>query len=116
MLRGEGQAHQADALEAAGSLRADLFYLEPPYNQHSYLVNYHLWETLVRWVRPETYGVARKRVEVQEKSPFNSRRSARAAMEKLLGSIQARHLLVSFNDEGFFSTPEIAAMLGNGAT
>ncbi len=112
LLPGSGQALQADALEIAGSLEGDLFYLDPPYNQHSYLGNYHLWETLVCWDNPETYGIARKRTDVQErKSPFNSKREAKGAMEKLLGDIRAKHLVLSFNDEGFFSTPEIEAML-----
>jgi adenine-specific DNA-methyltransferase len=26
----------------------DLFYMDPPYNQHRYFTNYHIWETLVR--------------------------------------------------------------------
>lgn len=112
LLPGEGEALQSDALEAAGNLEADLFYLDPPYNQHSYLGNYHLWETLVCWDNPQTYGVARKRTDVQErKSPFNSKREAKGAMEKLLSDIQAKHLVLSFNDEGFFSTPEIENML-----
>lgn len=112
LLPGSGQALQADALAIASGLEADLFYLDPPYNQHSYLGNYHIWETLVRWDNPETYGIARKRTEVQEnKSPFNSKREARGAMEKLFSDIRARHLLVSFNNEGFFSTAEIEAML-----
>jgi adenine-specific DNA-methyltransferase len=112
LLPGQGTALQADALEVASGLQADLFYLDPPYNQHSYLGNYHLWETLVRWDNPQTYGVARKRTEVQSrKSPFNSRREARGAMEKLLGSLQAKHLVMSFNNEGFFSTKEIESML-----
>ena len=33
--------------------QGDLAYLDPPYNQHSYLGNYHVWETLVRWDEPE---------------------------------------------------------------
>jgi adenine-specific DNA-methyltransferase len=112
LLPGPGRAIQADALEVASGLKADLFYLDPPYNQHSYLGNYHLWETLVKWDRPPTYGVARKRTEVQEnKSPFNSRRAAKGAMERLLSDIRSRHLLVSFNNEGFFTVEEIRAML-----
>lgn len=112
LLPGEGWALQADALEMAAHLRTDLFYLDPPYNQHSYLGNYHLWETLVRWDNPQTYGIARKRTDVQErKSPFNSKREAKGAMEKLLGSLQAKHLVLSFNNEGFFRTEEIEAML-----
>ena len=33
--------------------RVDLMYLDPPYNQHRYFTNYHIWETLVRWDAPE---------------------------------------------------------------
>lgn len=112
MLPGGGLALQGDAMEMAGQLEADLFYLDPPYNQHSYLGNYHLWETLVRWDNPETYGIARKRTDVQQrKSPFNSKREAKGAMEKMLGEIKAKHLVLSFNNEGFFSVPEIENML-----
>lgn len=112
LLPGGGQALQADALAIASGLEADLFYLDPPYNQHSYLGNYHIWETLVRWDNPDTYGIARKRTEVQEnKSSFNSKREAKGAMERLLSDIEAKHLVVSFNNEGFFSTAEIEAML-----
>ena len=42
----------------------DLAYLDPPYNQHRYEANYHIWETLVAWDAPEHYGVACKRTEV----------------------------------------------------
>ena len=31
----------------------DLVYLDPPYNQHRYATNYHVWETLVRWDAPD---------------------------------------------------------------
>ena len=63
-----------DALDLAPALDGtDLVYLDPPYNQHSYFSNYHVWETLVRWDAPEAYGVARKRVDCRTtKSPFNS--------------------------------------------
>jgi len=112
VLPGTGQAFQGDALDMAGKLEADVFYLDPPYNQHSYLGNYHVWETLVCWDSPQTYGVARKRVDVQErKSPFNSKREARDAMATVLSRIKTNHVVVSFNNEGFFSAEEIEAML-----
>lgn len=112
LLSGPGRALQGDALEVASHLEADLFYLDPPYNQHSYLGNYHVWETLVCWDKPQTYGVANKRIDVQNrKSPFNSKREAREAMQTLLARIQAQHLVVSFNNEGFFAAEEIEEML-----
>ncbi|HMS53889.1 MAG TPA: DNA adenine methylase, partial [Fimbriimonadaceae bacterium] len=62
---GKGRAFRMDAIEAAKTLSADAAYLDPPYNQHSYLGNYHVWETLVLWDQPSLYGVANKREDVR---------------------------------------------------
>ena len=51
-------------------------YLDPPYNQHRYFTNYHVWETLVRWDEPAHYGIACKRVDARDdstRSVFNSK-------------------------------------------
>ncbi|MCS6919819.1 MAG: DNA adenine methylase [Fimbriimonadales bacterium] len=112
LLKGAGKAHHADALELAGALEADLFYLDPPYNQHSYLGNYHVWETLVLWDKPDTYGVACKRVDVQQrKSLFNQRTQAHQAMAQLISVVRAPHLLVSFNNEGYLSREDLESLL-----
>jgi len=111
---GKGEAHQLDALVAAKTLSADVAYLDPPYNQHKYLGNYHIWETLVRWDAPEAYGVARKRTDCrQRRSPFNSRRAAVDALRQVVETIDARHLVVSFSDEGYISRPEMEALLSS---
>lgn len=98
---GRCEAHCMDALEAACRFEADVAYLDPPYNQHSYLGNYHIWETLVRWDKPEVYGVACKRLDVRERrSVFNSRPGFRPALEAILGEIRAPLTVVSFSNEG----------------
>ena len=75
ILPGPGEAHELDAEQAAGNWETDVVYLDPPYNQHRYAGNYHIWETLVRWDRPAVYGVACKRVDCRQySSAFNSRR------------------------------------------
>ena len=71
LLAGGGRAIRGDAVElvrgrALGHF--DLAYLDPPYNQHRYFTNYHVWETLVAWDAPEAYGVARKRVDARDPS------------------------------------------------
>ncbi|MEH6663898.1 MAG: DNA adenine methylase [Brevundimonas sp.] len=106
------RATRADALEMAGQVQADLVYLDPPYNQHSYLANYHVWESLVLWDKPETYGVANKRVDVKtRKSPFNSRPGIREAMRTVIERLDAPNLIVSFNDEGYLSRDDLVALL-----
>lgn len=115
LLPGSGSAYRLDALELAKSLEADLFYLDPPYNQHAYLANYHIWETLVLDDRPLTYGRANKRLDCRvRKSPFNSKRLAYNAMEKLLVAIgRHKHVILSFNDEGFLDSQQIEELLSH---
>ena len=112
MLPGSGcQSVQMDALEAM-SLASDLVYMDPPYNQHSYLGNYHIWESLVLWDKPEVYGVACKRVDVRErKSAFNSKRGAGTALKDLLDRLRGRPAVISFNDEGYISREVMESLL-----
>lgn len=112
LLPGRGAAMQGDAIDAAAALDVDVVYVDPPYNQHSYLGNYHVWETLVLWDRPPTYGTARKRIDCQtRKSAFNLKGRAGPALDRLLAAVRADHVLLSFSDEGFFTPADIEARL-----
>jgi adenine-specific DNA-methyltransferase len=112
LLPGRGRATRRDAVELAPEIEADLVYLDPPYNQHSYLGNYHCWESLVLWDKPETYGVANKRIDVRtRKSAFNSRPGIGPALQSVIETVKAPNLVVSFNDEGYLSREQLTDML-----
>lgn len=115
LLAGTGSVTRADANVLATQIgRVDLAYLDPPYNQHSYRGNYHVWETIARNDEPEAYGVAMKRVDCRDsdlKSAFNFKRRAWGALEQLLRSIDARWILLSFNDEGHVPIDELRVLL-----
>ncbi len=107
-----GTVSRSDANALASTLDVDLVYVDPPYNQHSYYSNYHIWETLVRWDQPEAYGVARKRVDCQTtKSAYNSRRQAPAALADLLAAITAPWLLVSLSNEARHDRAQVVTAL-----
>lgn len=109
---GKSLAHRMDARDAVNTLEADLAYLDPPYNQHSYLGNYHVWESLITWDKPEVYGVACKRIDVkQRQSIFNSKKNFKNALVEVIQNIRAKHLIVSFNNEGFVGQEELEQML-----
>lgn len=109
---GKGEAHRLDAADAIAQLEADVAYIDPPYNQHSYLSNYHIWETLVKWDSPEVYGRACKRIDCRErKSTFNSRRTFKSALEALVQNVRARTLIVSFSNEGHVTKSEFENIL-----
>ena len=115
LIDGPGAAVLGDALETVRSPigEFDFAYLDPPYNQHRYLSNYHVWETLVRWDAPAHYGVACKRVDCREptlQSPFNRRRSLAPALADVIAAVQARLLAVSYNDEAWLSLEDLVAM------
>ena len=108
---GAGEALQEDALVAADRA-VDVAYLDPPYNQHKYLGNYHIWESLVLWDKPAVYGTACKRVDcLTRSSPFNSRPRFVEAMRAVIARVQARWLVVSFSDEGYVTREAMEAML-----
>ncbi len=109
---GKCEASQQDALQAATMHAADAVYLDPPYNQHSYLGNYHVWESLVRWDKPASYGVACKREDVrQRQSRFNSKRACAESLATVIANLRAPNVIVSFNDEGFVSLDDLRDMM-----
>jgi len=114
LLPGAGRMIRADVATTVRDLApVDLAYLDPPYNQHRYYTNYHVWETLVRWDAPATYGVACKRLDCRDeatKSAFNRRRQMPAALAEVIGAVRAGVVAVSINDESFVSRDQVVEM------
>ena len=104
---------QEDANSAArrvGDL--DLAYIDPPYNQHPYGSNYFMLNLLVRYERPERISRVSGIPAEWGRSGYNVRTKSLPLMRDLLHNIDARFILVSFNNEGFITTHEMHALLG----
>ncbi len=112
--RGPCEAHQLEAQAAAAALDADLAYIDPPYNQHTYIGNYHIWESLVLWDKPEVYGIACKRIDCKtRKSDFNSKKRALNAFTRFIDAVRCRFLIVSFNNEGYIDREQMESILAS---
>ncbi len=113
LLPGLGRALRGDACELAGSSalgEVDLAYLDPPYNQHRYDANYHVWETIVEWDAPDHYGVACKRADLRDpetRSVFNGRRTMASALARVVSTVRAEVLVLSYNNEAWLSYEEL---------
>jgi adenine-specific DNA-methyltransferase len=111
LLPGAGSSVRGDALEIAKDLApVDLAYLDPPYNQHRYFGNYHIWESLVRWDKPDTYGIANKRLDARDaemKSPFNSKKTMAKALTKIVGELNCDTMVLSYNNESWLSRADL---------
>ncbi len=115
LIAGTGRAVRGDATELVRSLpKTDLAYLDPPYNQHRYFTNYHVWETLVRWDAPEHYGIACKRIDSRDestKSAFNKKREMPLALKDIVQGVKADLVVVSYNDESWITAEEMMEWL-----
>lgn len=114
LTAGPGSALRGDASELAGTLGPfDVAYLDPPYNHHRYTANYHVWETLVTDDQPDSYGIARKRVDLRSpdgRSVFNDRRSMPDALAKVIATVAASVVVLSYNDESWISLDDLVDM------
>ena len=114
LLEGSGSSVCGDAIDAVANIGpVDIAYLDPPYNQHRYFGNYHIWETLVRWDNPDYYGIANKRMDTRSpdnKSAFNSKLTMPGALRALISKLDAATLVLSYNNESWLSRRELTDM------
>jgi adenine-specific DNA-methyltransferase len=86
-----------DTNELVKRIAADLVYIDPPYNSRQYCDAYHLLENIARWEKPKVSGVARKMDRAGLKSDYCTNKAA-AAFEALIKNINARYILLSYNN------------------
>ena len=108
----EYEVLQDDVNAAAHGLKdLDLAYIDPPYNQHPYGSNYFMLNLLVRYERPMHISRVSGIPNDWRRSGYNKRARSFPLLRELLHTIDARYLLVSFNDEGFIPPDKMRAML-----
>lgn len=93
------EIHKSDANELVKNIKADVVYIDPPYNSRQYSDAYHLLENIASWKKQEVFGVAKKINRDHIKSKYNMK-SAGVAFGELIDSIEAKYILVSYNDMG----------------
>lgn len=89
--------YNMDTNELVADIEADLVYIDPPYNSRQYCDAYHLLENVARWNKPEVFGVAKKMDRTSLKSDYCTQK-ATVAFEKLIDSIHAKYIMLSYNN------------------
>lgn len=96
-LNSGNRCYWRDTNELMKEIEADLVYIDPPYNSRQYCDAYHLLENVARWEKPEVFGVAKKMDRSDMKSEYCTKNAAKA-FEELVDSIQAKYILLSYNN------------------
>lgn len=91
--------YKEDANELVKKIKTDIVYIDPPYNSRQYSDTYHLLENIVDWGKERVYGVAKKIDRRHLKSKY-SLKSAGNAFSELINNIDAKFILISYNDMG----------------
>lgn len=87
-----------DANELVKHIKADLVYIDTPYNSRGYANAYHVLESLIEWNKPKVRGVAKKPVDLSDKRSLYNGVKAPEAFSDLINSIDAKYILVSYNN------------------
>ncbi|MEM7230987.1 MAG: DNA adenine methylase [Planctomycetota bacterium] len=121
------RAYRGDANDIVRDVACDVLYIDPPYNRRQYPANYHVLEILAEFHRlddpkafEETlYGKTGLRPYEDLKSDFcvpvgrrrEGRRDVFQAMHDLILSSKAKHVVISYNEEGLLSREQIGEIL-----
>ncbi len=88
-----------DANELVRTVKADVVYIDPPYNSRQYCDAYHLLENVATWEKPKVEGVAKKMNRSHIKSKYCTV-SALQTFRDLISNIDSKYIIVSYNNMG----------------
>lgn len=107
------EVRQEDANALVRSLSdLDFAYFDPPYNQHPYGSNYFMLNLIVNNKEPSEVSKISGIAQGWQRSNYNKRTAAYAALADLVEHTDASHLLISYNSEGFISREQFDCLLG----
>lgn len=111
-LRGRATIHCASANNLAREGSWDIAYLDPPYNSRQYGDMYHVLENLTDWKKPPVHFKAKKMDRRHLRSEYSTK-SASAALADLVNSLQAKTIILSYNDTGVRGNARSAAKISD---
>lgn len=107
----DNQAYNQNSVELSKNIQADIFYLDPPYNQRQYAPNYHLLETIAKYDNPTIKGVTGLRDYTEQKSAFCNAKTGIEELEKIVSNAKCNYLILSYNSEGIMPKEKILETL-----
>lgn len=85
-----------DSNELVRSVKADVAFVDPPYNSRQYSRFYHVLEGIAKWDKPELSGVAMK--PPTENMSEYSRISAPQVFDDLIQHLDVKYIVVTYNN------------------
>lgn len=109
----ENYSFNDNSVNLSCKIKADIFYLDPPYNQRQYAPNYHLLETIAKYDNPEIKGVTGLRNYDNQKSSFCNAINGIIELSRIAKEANCKTLILSYNTEGIMPQEKIISTLEN---
>ena len=90
------EIYRKDANDITKNQKADFIFIDPPYNSRQYSRFYHIYENLVKWEKPELFGVALK--PKPENLSEYCRSSAVKVFKNLIENLDCKTIAVTYNN------------------
>ncbi|MBF0302416.1 MAG: DNA adenine methylase [Desulfamplus sp.] len=103
--------YNENSVNLLDDIEADIFYLDPPYNQRQYAPNYHILETIAKYDNPEIKGISGLRNYQNQKSLFCNSETALTELYKIADRGKYSTLILSYNTEGIMPQQKIVSVL-----
>ncbi len=111
------EVFQEDANALAGRLKdLDFVYIDPPYNQHPYGSNYFMLNLILKNTIDSQISKVSGIPNDWNHSIYNKRGTALEGLRDIIKKLDAKFILVSYNNEGFISFSEMESMLSEFGT
>lgn len=107
------QIFNKEANELIREIKADILYLDPPYNERQYASNYHLLETIAKYDNPILTGKTGLRDYTNQKSEYCSKQNVARAFADIIKNANAKYIFLSYNNEGLMSFDEIRYIMSS---
>lgn len=89
----------------------DVLYLDPPYTNNSYSVQYHILETIVRNDNPKLKGITGARQYTNIHNQWSKKHEVEVVFEKVIAKTKAKHIIMSYSSDGIMSKTYIINVL-----
>lgn len=103
--------YNENANDLIKNIKADILYLDPPYNERQYCSNYHILETIAKNDNPTISGKTGLRDYKAQKSEYCSKAFVKDAFVNLIKNANVRYIFLSYNNEGLLKAEDIKEVL-----
>ena len=107
----EAEVHNKTIEELVNELSGDILYLDPPYTNNQYSVQYHLLETIAKNDNPEIKGKGGLRNTSETASAFSRKGDVETVFEKIIAKARFKYIILSYSSDGLMSQKYIENIL-----